>query len=291
MIDAFDATQSSLSAERLVASMDRTGCVSCVGLDPVLDRLPDAFADAEPIEALRGFSLGVVEEVASRACCIKIQSACFERFGPRGAAVIDDILAAAAALDLPVILDAKRGDIGISARHYAASAFERCHPPDWVTVNGYLGGETIEPWLTGSGGVFVLVRTSNPGADDLQALRLEDGRTVSDAAADMVAAIAAPRRGPSGWSSVGAVVGATRPAEAELLRERMPGVLLLVPGIGAQGGAVDDCRPLLGEDGRGAILTASRSVIYADGGRDWRAGVRDAAEALAEATGRMAGLR
>ncbi|MDP7029894.1 MAG: orotidine-5'-phosphate decarboxylase [Phycisphaerales bacterium] len=275
-------------AKRLVEAMDRSGSAACVGLDPVVDRLPPG----EPVEAIRAFSLGVIDAVAEHVACIKIQSACYERHGPDGLRVVDDVLAAAADRDVPVILDAKRGDIGVSAAHYAAAAFERPAAPDWLTVNGWLGGETIQPYLT-CGGVFVLVRTSNPGAGEVQQLKLADGRTMSEAMADLVAGMAAARPSWQGWTDVGAVVGATHPAEAEALRARMPGVILLVPGIGAQGGTVDDCGPLFGPDGHGALVTASRSVIYAapTSAPGWATAVSDAAAALAEESGAAAGLR
>ncbi len=276
-------------AKRLVEAMDRSGGAACVGLDPVLDRLPGG----RSIDAVRSFSLGVIDAVADHVACVKVQSACYERHGPEGVAIVDDVLAAAAERNLPVILDAKRGDIGVSAAHYAAAAFKRRGPaPDWLTVNGWLGRETMRPYLE-HGGVFVLVRTSNPGAGEVQQLTLADGRTMSEAMADLVAAMAADRPAWQGWTDVGAVVGATHPSEAESLRDRMPGVILLVPGIGAQGGAVQDCKPLFGPDGHGALLTASRSVIYAEpkAGEDWTAAVSRAAPELAEESRTAAGLR
>lgn len=280
------------TVDRLLAAMDRTGCNACVGLDPVLEKLPASIDRTDAVEAIRVFSLGVLESVAQTVACLKVQSACYERYGAAGLGVLDEVLTAAESFNLPVILDAKRGDIGISAAHYAAAAFQRTSPPSWLTVNGYLGSETLEPYLE-HGGIFVLVRTSNPGSAEFQSLRLEDGRSVSDAMADMVAKLAAPRRNAAGWSDVGGVVGATHPREAEQLRDRMPGVVLLVPGIGAQGGSVADCKPLCGPDGHGALLTASRSIIYApaDGGSSWTDAVSAAATALADETGTVAGLR
>lgn len=280
------------SVERLIDSMNRRGTVACVGLDPVLERLPAAVEASDPAERLRRFSLEIIESVADTVACIKVQSACFERLGAAGSAIIDELLIAASDRDLPVILDAKRGDVGVSAAHYAHAAFVRSRPPGWITVNGYLGMETLEPYLM-HGGVFVLVRTSNAGSGEFQTLRLQDGRTVSEGMADLVASLAASRRGPSGWSDVGAVVGATHPDEAAVLRNRMPGVIFLVPGIGAQGGRVEDCQPLCGEDGHGAVLTASRSVIYAEptAGDSWQSAVKAAAMQLAEQTGNVAGLR
>lgn len=276
---------------KLAHAMDRAACNACVGLDPVLERLPAAIDRSTPTNAIRAFSLGVLEAVAPHVACLKMQSACYERYGPAGLAILDEVMAAADLLNLPVILDAKRGDIGISAAHYAAGVFDRGGAPDWVTVNAYLGTETLEPYLA-YGGIFVLVRTSNPDAARLQGLRLDDGRSVAEAMADMVAELAATRRNEHGWSDVGAVVGATHPAEAESLRGRMPGVILLVPGIGAQGGKVADCGPLCGEDGYGAVLTASRSVIYPDAGSgSWMQAISEAAARFADETGRVAGLR
>jgi len=280
-------------ATRLIRSMDRTGCAACVGLDPVLDRIPGGSA-GDPVEAIRSFSLDVIEAVADCVACLKVQSACFERFGAAGMHVVADIMRASSERGLPVILDAKRGDIGISARHYAAAGLAPTTGPgaDWMTVNGYLGSETIEPYLEW-GGVYVLVRTSNAGSGELQSLKLEDGRTVSEAMADLVASLAAPRVGAHGWSDVGAVVGATHPAEAESLRHRMPGVICLVPGIGAQGGRMDELGSLCGPDGHGALFTASRSVIYAEpaAGMRWSDAVRASASRLADESGRIAGMR
>lgn len=288
-----ERTASRHAGDELATAMSRTGTCACVGLDPVLDRIPDPCRSDDPVASLRTFCLSVIDAVAEHVCCIKAQSACFERHGPRGLALLDEVYDVACARELPVILDAKRGDIGISAAHYAAAAFAR-RPgggaPRWLTVNGYLGPDTLEAML-GEGGVFVLVRTSNAGSDEVQGLVLEDGRTVAEAMADVVASLAADRIGASGWSDVGAVVGATHPEHAGALRARMPGVVLLVPGIGAQGGHVEDCRALCGDDGRGAVLTASRSVIYAGTGDDWAVHVADAAARLADEAGCMAGLR
>ncbi|HJO15786.1 MAG TPA: orotidine-5'-phosphate decarboxylase [Phycisphaerales bacterium] len=274
--------------DTLHASMRRSGSIACVGLDPVLERLPESIDRPDPVDAIRSFSMGVVEAVAPHVAAIKVQSACFERFGPTGVQAMKDVLAAIPAHGAAVILDAKRGDIGISAHHYAAAA--SAMGAHWVTVNGYLGMDGVEPFLEQCG-AFVLVRTSNPGSSSFQDQRLADGRTVAESMADHVASLAAGRIGPSGWSDVGAVVGATHPTQAHQLRERLRGVTLLVPGIGAQGGTIEDCRPLCGDDGLGALLTASRSVIYVSGGDNWSHDVREAAKQLAHDTGVMAGLR
>ncbi len=158
--------------------------------------------------------------------------------------------------------------------------FEAAHA-DWVTVNAYLGADGLAPFLKHEHGAFALVRTSNPGGDALQSLRLDDGRSVAEAVADLVADAGKDTIGGSGYSSLGAVVGATKPADAARLRGRMPHTLFLVPGYGAQGGGIADIKPCFNTDGRGAIITASRSIIYAfDAGEsDWAGSIRRAAEA------------
>ena len=182
---------------------------------------------------------------------------------------------------LVTILDAKRGDIGISASHYAAAA--TAMGADWITASGYMGPDTLMPFLDAGLGTFVLVRTSNPGSDALQSLALADGRTVAEAVADMVEELGAARCGAHGMSQLGAVVGATKPADGSALRARMHRTIMLVPGYGAQGGTLADIRPLFGDSGHDAVVTASRSVIYAfdPANRDWASSVARAAESLA----------
>ncbi|MFO0829637.1 MAG: orotidine-5'-phosphate decarboxylase [Phycisphaerales bacterium] len=266
-------------ADRLLEAFERCGAPVCVGLDPVVDRLPTAVfgGDVSKADAIRRFCLGVLDAIEPFIACVKLQSACFERFGWPGVSVLHDVLAAARAKHMAVILDAKRGDIGMTAEHYAAaSAYAGA---DWTTVNGYLGEDGIKPFLVpddadsgprgpGRGmpgfgrGAFVLVRTSNPSGDAFQSLSLQDGRTIAEAMADLVAALGARRLGSSGFSNLGAVVGATKRTEIAALRARMPQQLLLLPGYGAQGAGVDDVLPAFRADGRGAIVTASRAVLY-----------------------------
>jgi orotidine-5'-phosphate decarboxylase len=281
-------------SDRLAGAIDRAGSPVCVGLDPVLDKLPRGVREraSDPVQAIGEFSLGVLNAVhASRVVpAVKFQSACFERFHGRGVALLDDLIAKARGLGLVVVLDAKRGDIGISAEHYGAAAFPENGGADVLTVSGYLGADTVEPFVKPGRGVFVLVRTSNPGSDGVQSHRLADGRTVAEMMADMVAKLGESRRGTRGLSDVGAVVGATKPVDGAALRARMPDQVFLVPGFGAQGGTPDDVRALVRPGARspgesGVLVTASRSVIYAFDTEspvaDWREGVRAAAAKLA----------
>ena len=274
-------------SDRLLDAVEQLGTPSCVGIDPVLDRLPDdcVRSGATPLEGIGLYCEGVIEAISGRVPICKFQSACFERHGPDGVHLLDRLCRRASESGIQVILDFKRGDIGISASHYAASAHGRC---DWVTVNPYLGVDGVTPFIeplpTGEQlGAFALVRTSNPGGDEIQSLRLEDGRTVAEAVADLVARMGASSIGSCGYSALGAVVGATKSSDAAHLRARMPQQLFLVPGFGAQGGGIDDVLACFNPDGRGAIVTASRSVIYAFEGRsgDWRSAVENAATEFA----------
>ena len=284
------------AADRLCAAISRVAAPICVGLDPVLDRLPGALTssvkdDVSAAEAIESFSLQILEAIEGHVGVVKFQSACFERYGAAGMAALDRSIKAATARDLVTILDAKRGDIGISASHYAVAG--RRLGADWITINGWLGEDGISPFLEDGSGAFVLVRTSNPSSEQLQRLRLEDGRTVAEGMADLVSSMAADHVGACGYSTLGAVVGATHPDELAGFRARMPTSILLLPGYGAQGGTAETMAPCFDAEGLGAIVTASRSIIYAfhDQAGDWVGHVRSAAAQFAQTLGVVAGLR
>lgn len=273
-------------ADLLDQSITRAGSPICVGLDPVFDNLPsECKCEHDAPTAIQRFSLDVIDHVKAHAAAIKLQAGCYERYGHRGFAALEHACKYARDKGLIAILDSKRGDIGLTASHYAASAAAMgAHA---VTVNGYLGPSGIEPFLAAGLGVFILVRTSNPDSDLVQSARLEDGRTVAELLASMVAGLGAAHVGDSGLSAVGAVVGATKSADGLALRNAMPNQVFLVPGYGAQGGKADDIRALLRpgqhEIGRsGVLVTASRSIIYAPRslGQTWTAAVEAAAQAM-----------
>lgn len=270
-------------SDLLLNEIDRKGAPVCVGLDPVFEKLP-AHVRArhnQPTAAIGEFTRSVLDAVAPSVPAVKFQAACFERHGSAGVGVLELACRHARDLGLIVVLDAKRGDIGISAEHYAASAAHaQAHA---ITVSGYLGPETLEPFTTAGLGLFVLVRTSNPGSDAVQSLKLDDGRTVAAMMADHVARLGARFMGSRGLSSVGAVVGATKASDGRMLRERMPDQIFLIPGYGAQGGTADDIRALLGPRSPGVLVTASRSIIYAfdAASSEWSADVARASRALA----------
>ncbi len=296
--------QNQHAADRLCQAIAQRAAPVCVGIDPVVERLPDSLQPgdatiASAVDAIGSFSRHVLNTVAPHVPCVKFQSACFERYGSSGVHMLELLVSEAQQQDLIIILDGKRGDIGVSADHYAAAVFgprpDKAGPahPDWVTVNGYFGKDGICPFLQPGCGVFVMVRTSNPGGDQLQQLQLADGSTLAQQVARMVADIGSQSVGEFGYSALGAVVGATKSEDATKLREIMPQQIFLVPGFGAQGGTVDDVRCCFDGKGLGAIVTASRSVIYAfdDDSTIWVKAIGEAAEQFADEVGHAAGLR
>lgn len=216
-----------------------------VGLDPFADRV----ADPET------FCRRIVDAVAPYAVAVKPQSAFFEARGSEGVRAFESVCDHAREAGLLVIADVKRGDIGTTAEAYVDAV--RPHA-DAATVNPYLGTDAIEPWLEACRdgfGIFVLVKTSNPGSRDLQDALLADGRRVWELVAELVGRWG--REAPS----VGAVVGATYPDELETARRLLPRTPFLLPGVGAQGATAADCAPAF--PGL-ALVSASRSVIFAD---------------------------
>lgn len=296
-----DSPRQTHAADRLIAAIDAKRSPVCVGLDPVFELLPKSLRAREDdkVEVIREFGWSIVEAIAPHIPCIKIQAACFDRYHGRGSFQPFMTTHWTHQRGMQVILDAKRGDIGVSAEHYAAFAFdpiagdEKSANPDWLTINSYLGEDGITPFLREGHGAFALVRTSNPGGDQVQNLELKDGRSVAQAVGEMVARIGSKHVGNRGYSSLGAVVGATKPQDAKRLREIMPQQMFLVPGYGAQGAGLDDILPCFKSDGGGAIVTASRSVIYAFKQDDpkWMDSVADAAAKFAEEVGRAVGMR
>lgn len=245
-------------------------------------KLPAQFrTDADG--GLEAFSCEVVRLTSDVAAAVKFQSACYERHLDVGIRALHRSIALARSLGLLVILDAKRGDIGISADHYAAAA--AAAGAHWITVSPYLGMETVEPYLKAGLGVFVLVRTSNPGAASIQHLPVNTDGTPHPLCIEIAAQTATLGRSwtnADGVSAVGAVVGATHSNELAALRAAMPTQPFLLPGIGAQGATIADVASAFDPATAGGLATASRSIIYPDigAGGTWEQGVRDAAASL-----------
>jgi orotidine-5'-phosphate decarboxylase len=256
--------------DRLAEAVRRTGPL-CVGLDPRWESLPVAFREcygSESPEAIAAafevFSLRVLDLVVDLVGVVKPQSAFFEAAGPPGMAAMQAVIRQAKEMGLVVIWDAKRGDIASTAAAYADAAFE-IWSADAVTVNPYLGRDAVEPFLTiarrVAGGVFVLVRTSNRGAGLFQDLDCV-GTKLYRHVANCVAEWNAPGIGECGLGDVGAVIGATHPAELAELRAALPNVWFLVPGYGAQGGTAADIAAAFRGDGLGAVVNSSRGVTF-----------------------------
>lgn len=285
-------------ADRLLAAIEDKGSPVCVGLDPVYERLPEAIAEPQADAQRRVAQVGqfcreLLEIVAPIVPAVKPQIAYFELLGHRGVELYYEMVALAKQLGLIVIGDIKRGDIGSTAQAYATAHLRGDMCPDAVTVNGYFGTDGLAPFVDAcrdeGKGAFVLVRTSNPSAAAVQDFANADGVPFYEHIASQMAQLGSAQElvGDRGYSCVGAVVGATYPDEARRLRQIMPQQLFLVPGYGAQGATAADCAASFKPDGTGAIVNASRSVIYAfaaDGAPsgDWRIPVSDAAKAFAE---------
>jgi orotidine-5'-phosphate decarboxylase len=232
----------------------------------------------------------VVEAVADQCVAVKLQVACFERLGAPGWAALHRVAQAARDRGLLVIADAKRGDIDVTARAYAQAFFGGTPTPfgavaglgaDAITVNPLLGADSLAPFVEAArdrgAGVFVLVRTSNPGAADVQGLVLAGGGSVSERLAALVDELGSV--GESGIADIGAVVGATAPEWIGTLRERMPHASFLLPGVGAQGGEVEGLAAAFAPGPAGGLVAASRGIVAAHE----RTGGDPAAAAAAEA--------
>ena len=295
---------SDLFADRLLDAITAKQSCVCVGLDPVYDQLPDAVAGPQAdrdhndpevaIDAIFAFTTTVLKTVVPYVPVVKFQSAYFEKYLWEGVEAYYSLVQEAQELGLLVIGDVKRGDIGSTSAAYAAGhlaesqfADLEAHMPDAITINPMLGIDSIEPFVQTAReegkGLFALVRTSNPGSADFQDVLLADGRTWSEALADRLAGVADDPAlvGKHGFSSFGAVVGATQPHTMQSLRKRMPRSIFLLPGYGAQGATADMTRAAFIE-GKGAIVSASRSILYAH--RDPRYAGNPWQEAVLQAT-------
>ena len=273
-------------ADRLAtAVLDRRSQL-VVGLDPRLELLPlelrgDAHLDrAAAAVAFTRFCRGLIDAVCPYVVAVKPQAACFEALGADGMRALEDVCGYAATAGLLVILDGKRGDIGHTARAYASAYLEPRDDAgplaDALTVNTYLGRDSLEPFVAtcrrSGGGLFCLVKTSNPGGADVQDLTLSDDRQVWHHVARFVAELGEEVVGECGLSSIGAVVGATFPRAVSEARRLLPQSILLLPGVGAQGATPADVARAFTSGPASALVTVSRSVIYAFRfeGDDWR---------------------
>lgn len=273
-------------SERLHAAMTEKRCALVVGLDPRMELLPEEVvrsSRAQHRDNLRAaadsvlkFNMGVIDAVADIVPAIKPQLAFYEQLGVYGIDAFEQTAKYASSQGLLVIADGKRNDIGSTAAGYADAYLGQTGlwegqtawplPVDALTVNPYLGSDGIVPFVESAKvygtGLFVLVKTSNPSSSEIQNLKC-NGKHIYEIVGELVSEWGKPLIDSQGYSGVGAVVGATFPAEADNLRRLMPHTLFLVPGFGAQGGSAKDVVPCFNPDGLGAIVNSSRDIIFA----------------------------
>lgn len=273
-------------SNRLAAKIMAKKNPSVLGLDPKLEYIPDSIKEKAlrqnscpykaAAESILEFNKKLIDAVHDIIPAVKPQLAYYEMYGTEGIRVFHETVRYAESKNMLVIADGKRNDIGTTAEAYSAAYLgmtqiygenKAAFNTDALTVNPYLGSDGIKPFIKAceeyGKGIFILVKTSNPSSVELQDLTLSDGRKVYEAMADMVSKWGETTIGSCGYSSVGAVVGATWPEQLKELRKRMPKAWILVPGYGAQGGKASDIAQAFDKNGLGAIVNASRSLMCA----------------------------
>ena len=263
--------------EKLLTASRRQNSLLCVGLDPETSRLPAELREVREATAVVRFCRTIIEATLPYVCAYKPNLAFFEALGPGGMQAFQEVLGAIPA-HVPVIADAKRGDIGNTARNYASALFDM-YGCDAATVNPYLGYDSVAPFLAyREKGVLVLCRTSNPGARDFQDLLVQAENGEARPLYEIVA-----RRAQS-WNEAGncgLVVGATYPEELCTIRSLCPGMPILVPGVGSQGGDLEASTAAgVDEYGERAIIAVSRAILYASHDSDYAAAAEHEARSL-----------
>lgn len=270
---------SQLFIDRLIEQIQLKNTPCIVGLDPAIDRMPkdwlkqqgisEKSSIAERAEAIYQYNLMVLDAIADLVPAVKPQSAYYELFGSAGIVALERTMMAARDRDLLIILDVKRGDIASTATAYAQSYLpsEPARPleADAITVVPYLGQDCLDPFFEEATkwgkGIFVCVKTSNPGASIVQEQEINH-RYLYEIIADLIKPASDESIGTSGYSAIGAVVGATYPEAAKRLRKQLPHSLFLVPGVGAQGGKKAGIKACFNPDRLGAVVSSSRAIMY-----------------------------
>ena len=267
--------------DKLIDKIKEYDNPAVAGIDTSFDYLPeDMRAGVKDFkgaaEAILAFNKKIIDNICDIVPCVKVQIAYYEMYGIEGMRAFAETLRYASEKGMFVMTDAKRNDIGATAECYAKAYLGETQvgedsytafDSDFLTVNGYLGSDGIKPFLNWMDkrdkGIFVLVKTSNKSSGELQDLKLENGKTVYEYIGSLVEEWGKGSIGKYGYSAVGAVVGATHPAQAEILRREMPHTFFLIPGYGAQGGKADDLKVCFGKDGLGGIVNSSRGILCA----------------------------
>ena len=272
--------------DKLYARISELKNPTVAGLDTRIEYLPEEFIKEvmpqginsfeDAAEAVYQYNVRLVDALYDIVPAVKVQVAYYEMYGVAGMAAFEKTMAYAKSKGMIVMADVKRNDIGATASCYANAYVGETEMPygkvkpfssDIATINPYLGVDGIKPFTDACAangtGVFALVKTSNPSSGQLQDLKYEDGRTLYEAVADLVEEWGENTRGETGYSAIGAVVGATYPQQGTALRARMPHTFFLVPGYGAQGATGKDIAGCFDANGNGAIVNASRSILCA----------------------------
>ena len=272
--------------EQLAARIRAMKNPTVAGLDTRIEYLPESFVNEilpqgihtfeDAAEAVYRYNVRLIDALCDIVPSVKVQVAYYEMYGPAGMVAYEKTIRYAKEKGMIVMADVKRNDIGATAACYANAYIgttdmpdgaQRAFAADIATINPYLGVDGVKPFADAcrdhGTGIFVLVKTSNPSSGQLQDMRFEDGRTLYEAVADLVEQWGEETRGESGYSAVGAVVGATYPQQGTALRVRMPHAFFLVPGYGAQGATGADIAGCFDANGSGAIVNASRSILCA----------------------------
>ena len=239
----------------------------CLGLDTDISYLPESMAQGDEGDTVFCFNREIIDATLDIAAVYKVQIAYYEALGLKGLNAYMKTLSYLREKGAVVIADVKRGDIAKTAEMYAKAHFTGDFEADFITVNPFMGMDTLEPFFpyleTGQKGLFALVATSNPGACDIEGITAADGESVSDKTGAMIRQKGMKFTGNCGYSSVGAVVGCTNKAQTKRIRERLAGTFFLIPGYGAQGGKAEDMAGYLDESGNGGVVNSSRGILLA----------------------------
>lgn len=267
--------------DKLIERIKQLDNPTVAGIDTSFDYLPEDMKSgvcdfAGATKAVLAFNKEIIDSICDIVPCVKVQIAYYEMYGLEGMRTFSETLKYASERGMLVMTDAKRNDIGATAECYAKAYLGEtavgdkaytAFDSDFLTVNGYLGSDGIKPFLgwmqKRDKGIFVLVKTSNKSSGELQDLKLENGKTVYEYMGSLVEEWGKDSIGKYGYSAVGAVVGATHPQQAHILRGEMPHTFFLIPGYGAQGGTADDLKVCFDKDGLGGIVNSSRGILCA----------------------------
>lgn len=252
--------------DKLYDRVEKRGVV-CVGLDTALDYVPEHIKEGRtPGDAIFKFNKQIIDSTYDVAACFKVQIAYYEALGLEGLTAYKKTLEYLREKDEIIIADIKRGDIAATAKMYAKAHFEGDFEADFITLSPYMGMDSIEPYMpyleSGRKGVFSLVRTSNPGAEDIEYIDTADGKKVYEVVADKITEMSRSCTGKCGYTAIGGVIGCTHVDEGKKIRANYSNMFFLIPGYGAQGGTAEDVSLYL-NNGNGGVVNSSRGILLA----------------------------